>query len=98
MLPAVVRDGADGDVDERAPLRTLRLLDKVHARFGRRAVGLARITRNTRADNILPRGGPTAVAGDNVVEVQFATVEMFAAILAHIVVALENVVPRELHF
>src|SRR5208283_3886578 len=79
VFPAIVCDGGDGD--ERTPLRTLRLLDEVHARLGRRAVGFARVAGNTGADNILPRGRPAAVAGDDVVEVQLAAVEMFAAIL-----------------
>ena len=98
MFPAIVGDGADGDVDEWTPLRTLRLLDEVHAGLGRRAVGFARVARDTGADDVLPRGRPSTISRDDVVEVQLAAVETLAAILAHIVVALENVVARELHF
>ena len=42
--------------------------------------------------------GPAAVAGDDVVEIEFPAVEVLGAILAGVLVALENVVPGELHF
>src|ERR1035437_41494 len=75
MFPTIVRDVGEGDVDKRTPLRTLRLLDEVHAGFGRRAIGLARVARDAGADNVLPRGRPAPVARDDVVEVQLPAVE-----------------------
>ena len=63
----------------------------------REPVALARIARDARADDVLPRGQPAFVARDDVIEIQVLPVEMLAAILAGILVALEDVVPRELH-
>jgi len=89
---------ADVDLDKRAPLRPLRLADQMHARFNRRAIGLLRVTDDARADDVLPRCRTTAVARDDVIEVQVLAVKFAAAILAGVAVALENIVPRELDF
>ena len=40
--------------------------------------------------------GTAAIAGNDVVEIQILAVKSLAAVLAHVVVALENIVPGEL--
>src|SRR5881296_4106541 len=96
MLPTVVVLQADVDLHERPPLRPLRLADQMHPRFGRRPVRLLSITAHARTDDIFPRGRTTAIARDDVVEIQVFAIEFPAAILAHIAVALENIVAGEL--
>jgi hypothetical protein len=96
MFPAIVMVETDVHLHKRPPLRPLRFANQVHARFAGRPVRLMRITRNTRTDNILPRRRPAAVARDYVIEIQIAAFETVAAILASILVTLENVVASEL--
>jgi len=96
MFPAVVWGVRDRDVDERPPLRTFRLPDELHLRLVWKAVALARIARDARADDVLPRRLPAAVAGQHVVEIQVFPVEQNAAILAGVPVPLEHIVPGEL--
>src|SRR5207245_1105812 len=55
MFPTIVRHATDRDVDERTPLRALRLLDEMHAGFGRRAVGFACVAQDASADDVFPR-------------------------------------------
>ena len=66
--------------------------------FLRRAIGLLGIALDTGAHNVLPCRRAAAVAGDDVIQVQIAPIKDFAAILAGVVVAFEDVVARELHF
>ena len=98
VLPAIVLVEAEIDLHERPPLRPLGLADEMHPGLLRRAIGLVRIALDARADNILPRGGSATVARDDVVEIQILAIENVAAVLAHVFVALKNIVPRELHF
>jgi len=95
MLPAIVLVQCKVDLDEWTPLRPLRLADEMHTGLLRCAVGFARIASNARANNIFPRGRTTPVARDDVIEVQFASIESFAAILAGVLVAFEDVMPCE---
>src|SRR5690606_27190611 len=98
MLPAVVLLQAEIDLHERAPLRPLGLANEMHTGFLRCAVCLDRIALDARADNVLPAGRAAAIARDDVVEIEILPVEHMAAILAGVFVALEDVMPRELHF
>jgi len=98
MLPAVVVLEPEVDLDEGTPLGPLRLADEMHPRFVRRPVGFARITRDAGADNIFPRRRATPIARNDVVEIQIFAIKLAAAELAGVLVALENVVPGELHF
>src|SRR5262252_134790 len=85
-------------MQERTPLRTFRFANECHLGFLWKSIALTGVTRNTRADDILPGGGSAAVARDDVVEIQVVTIESDAAILAGILVALENIVAGELYF
>jgi hypothetical protein len=96
VFPTVVLLQAEADLDKRTPFRALGFADEVHAGLLRRAVGLVRVAFDAGADDVFPRRRPAAVARDDVVEVQILAVKNFAAILAGVLVALKNVVAREL--
>ena len=96
--PAIVQLAVESDVDERPPLRTHGPLNEVHPDLMREPVALSRVTRDARADDVFPSRRAAFVARDDVIKIQVALVENVAAVLAHVLVALEDVVPRELHF
>jgi len=98
MPPAVVLVQREVDLHERPPFRALGLAHKVQPGLEGRAVGLAGVARDARANDVFPARRAAAVARDDVVEVQVFPVKNLAAILAGVLVALEDVVPRELHF
>ena len=85
-------------MQEGPPLRTLRLSNQRHVRFLRQPVALAGITWNARANDIFPRRGAATIAWNHVIEIQIGAIEEVAAILTGVLVPLENVVPRKLHF
>ncbi len=98
MPPAIMFVQGEVDLHERPPFRAFRFADEIESSLERRAVGLARVARNARADNVFPRRRAATVARDDVVEVQIFPVKNVAAILAGVFVALKNVVAREFHF
>ena len=98
MFPAIVLVQAEIDLDERTPFRPLRFADEVHAGLEGRTVALERIALDAGAHNVLPGGRATAVARDDVVEIQVFAVANAATVLAGVLVALENVVPGEFDF
>ena len=98
MLPRIVARLAELQVQHRTPLRTLRLVQQLQPGLRRRAVALAAVAGHARADNVFPRRFAAAIARNNVVEIEVLAVELDPAILAGVVVALEDIVPRELHF
>jgi len=98
MPPAIVPVQGEMDLHKRTPFGPLGFADEVHAGFARRAVGFAGVAGDAGADNVFPTGRATPVARDDVVEVQVFSLESLAAILAGVVVALKDVVPREFDF
>src|SRR5437867_13252743 len=76
----------------------LRFANDTHLRFLRQTIAFARVTRNARANHVFPSRRSAAVARHYVIEIQFVTVESLAAILAHVLVPLENVVAGKIHF
>jgi len=86
------------NVHERTPLRSLRLPNQTHVRFLRKPVAFACVTPNARANYIFPCRGPASIARHNMIEIQLISLKNFTAILAGVLVALENVVTRKLHF
>src|SRR2546430_13273430 len=98
MLPTIVVMQAEVDLHERTPFRTLRFADQPHAGFLWSAISLLRVARNARAHDVLPGGRSAPVAREDVVQIQVFPVERLAAILAGVLVPLENVVPGELDF
>src|SRR5947209_20255674 len=92
MAPALVLWSGERHVQERPPFRTLRFTDQRHLRFLRESIAFARVTRNARANDIFPSRISTAVAWNDVVEIQIVSIESDAAVLARVLVALENIV------
>src|SRR5437588_9369375 len=97
VFPEVVLRGGKCDVDERPPFWSLWFPDKAHVRLTREPVAFARITADARTNHVLPCCCPSAIARHDVIEIQFAAIEKFAAILARVLVALEHVVASEFY-
>ena len=98
MLPEIVLRGGKCNMDERPPFWPLRFPDQTHVRFAGEPVALARIARNARANYVLPRSRPSAIARHDVIEIELAAVEKFAAVLAGVLVALEHIVAGKFYF
>src|SRR5205823_6880492 len=67
-------------------------------RFPCKAIAFARVTWDARANDIFPSGCSATVARNDVIEIQVITIERDAAVLAGVLVALENIVPGEFYF
>jgi len=98
MTPTVVHGGPEADLHEGSPLGSLGLAHETHVSLGRSAVGLARVAGNAGADDVFPSRGPTPISRNHVVEVQIAPIKDLAAVLAGVLVPLEQVVPGEFDF
>ncbi len=85
-------------MDERPPLRPLRFANQAHVRFAREPVAFARIAADAGTNHVLPRGRPSPVTRYDMIQIEFATIENLAAVLAGVLVALEHVVPSKFHF
>src|SRR5260370_16319261 len=96
--PTLVLRRGERDVQEGPPLRPLRFANETHLRFLRQTIAFARVTRNARANHVFPSRRSAAVARHYVIEIQIVTIEGLAAILAHVLVALENVVAGGIFF
>ena len=72
-----------------------RFAQEFHIGFGRELVSLLAVARMAAGDKIFPGGGTTAGAGNHVVERQFTRRQHFAAVLAGIAVAQQDVLPRQ---
>src|SRR5438445_801562 len=98
MLPAIVMLEPEIDLHEGPPLRPFWLPNQMHSGLMRGPVGLDRITADTRADNVFPRGRSAPVARDDMVQIQVFAIKVVTTILAGVLVSLEDIVPRKLHF
>ena len=96
VFPRFVAGFAELEVQHGPPLGPARFVQELKAGLGRCAVALAAVAGDARADNVFPRSRTAAVPGNDVVKIQILAVKSLAAILAHVVIALENVVPGEL--
>ena len=86
------------DMHKRAPLRSLRLASQTHVRFLREPVAFARVTLNARANHIFPCRRSASIARHDMIEIQLIALKNLATIRTGVLVALEDVVTRELHF
>jgi len=86
------------DLNKWAPLGPLRFADKMHVRFLRQSIAFACIARDARANHIFPRRRSASFARHDMIEIQVVALKNLATILTGVLVALENVVTRELHF
>ena len=96
VLPAIVLMQAEVDLDKWPPLWPFRFANEMHARLLRRAIRFERIAFDAGANNIFPGRRPAAVARNNMIEIKIVAIEGLPAVLAHVLVTLENVVPCEL--
>jgi len=81
-----------------SPLWPFRFPNQVHMCFLRKPIAFTRITWDARAHDVLPCRRPSSIARHDVIEIQLVALKNLAAILAGVLVTLENIVPRELHF
>ena len=98
MPPAFVLRRRKCDLHKRAPLRAFRFANQTHLCFPWQTVAFSRIARDTGANHVLPGGESAAVARHDVIEIQVVPLKNLAAVLAGVLVALENIVPRKFHF
>lgn len=96
MTPAVIDTSCEGDVHKGAPLRSLRLLKKLHPCLVREAIPLAGIARDAGADDIFPSGLSSSVAGQHMVDIEMTAVKMLAAVLAGVFIPLKDIESCEL--
>lgn len=96
MFPTIVTIDSDVHLDERTPLWSFGSTDQMHAGFERRAIRLVRVAGNTGTNNVLPGSWSSAIPWNDVIEINVFPVENLATVLTRILVALENIVPREL--
>ena len=75
VLPTVVLVQSQIDLDERTPLGPFRLPNKMHAGLQWRAIGLACITANAGADNILPGRRAATVTRNHMIKIQIFAVK-----------------------
>ena len=97
MFPAVVVVDVEIDLNERPPLRALGLANQMQPRFERGAVGFARVARDAGTDDILPSRRAASVTRNDVVEIEIVAIKSLSAVLAGVLVPLENVVAGEFH-
>lgn len=84
--------------DERTPLWALRPAHQPHAGLMGHPICLLCVTANAGSNNIFPSGATTLITGDYVVKIQVALVVMPAAVLAGVVVAVEDIAAVEFDF
>ncbi|MEN3368112.1 MAG: hypothetical protein V7609_255 [Verrucomicrobiota bacterium] len=98
MPPALVVLRRKRHMHEWPPFRPLRFADQSHVRLMRVTISLPRVTSDTRTDDVFPRRQSPLIPRQDVIQIQFRSLENSAAILAGVFVALENVMPGKLHF
>ena len=80
-----------------APAGTLWLLEQLHVGFVGQTVPFPCVAGDAGADHVFPRSLAATLPGHHMVEVKFLSVEAASAILAGVVVALVDVLPREFY-
>ena len=98
MLPEIVLRCGKGNLDERPPFWPFGFADQAHVRFARKPVALACIAGDARANYVFPCGRPSAIAWHDVIQIELASIENLTAVLASVLVALEDIVARKLYF
>ena len=96
MLPDLVGDSVEVEVEVRSPERLLRPSDERHIGLLRSAVRFRGIALLAATDDVLPGGSSPEMARDDVVEVEVLFIHGLATILAGVFVPLVNVLAGEL--
>ena len=95
MLPEIVLGRSKRDLNKWPPLRPLGFADQAHVRFARQTVALARIAGDARAHHVFPGRGPTLIAWNDVIQIEFVSIEKLTAVLAGVLVALKDIMARK---
>ena len=98
MLPEIVLRCGKRDLHKRPPFWTFGFADQAHVRFARKPVALARVTGDAGADHVFPRRSPTLIAWHDMIQIEFAAIKKLTAVLAGVLVTLEDIVARKLYF
>jgi hypothetical protein len=96
LLPACVLVGAQAQADDGVASWLTWGGDEFHVGLVRGAAALLGVASDTAADKVGPGAEALLASWDDVVEAEFASVEVFAAVLAEVAVAGEDVSSVEL--
>ena len=98
MLPAFVRVGGERDIYKGSPLRALGFSGECHVGLVGKAIALASVARDARANDIFPGRLTAPVARHHMVEVERLSRKNAVAVLAGVFIPLKNIVACEFHF
>ena len=93
-----MRVSGERDIYKRSPLRALRLSGECHVSLVGKAIALAGVTWDARANDIFPGCLTAPVARHDVVEVERLSRKNAVAVLAGVFIPLKNIVACEFHF
>lgn len=96
MLPDLVRNSIEIEVQVWTPHGLFRFSDEGHPRLLGRAVGFSGVALLAATDDILPGGLSAEMARDDMVEVELPSINGFPTILAGVLVSLVDVLAGEL--
>ena len=97
MSPGIVVRSVQADLEERTPTRPFRFPDQFHPGLLRRPVPFLRIALNAGANQIFPRGRPTPIPRNHMVNVQILSIKYSTTVLTGVFIPKEDVVPGQLH-
>ena len=98
VFPEIVLWRRKRNLHKWPPFWTFGFADQTHVRLAREPVPLARIAGDARAHHVFPSRGPTLIARHDVIQIELASIEKLAAVLAGVFVALEDIVARKFYF
>jgi len=98
VTPTVIHAAGKRNVHKGPPLGALRFLQQLHPCLVGETIAFSCVAWNARTDNILPVGLTSTILGQYMVDVQAAAVKDDSAVLACVLVPLEDIVAGELHF
>ena len=96
MAPTVIGSSPESNVQEWAPLRAFWFFQEHHSRLVGQTIPLAGVAGNARADDIFPGGLAPAIARKDMIDIKPTAIEADAAVLAGVLVPLEDIMTREL--
>lgn len=97
MIPAFIGEAVFMHAEEGAPARGERFALRVHVRFVREFVALARVAAEAGGDDVVPRGASALVAGQDVVQIELRFRQDFRAVLAGELVPEKYIPAGEFH-
>jgi len=96
VRPAIMDASCEGDIHEWSPFRALWFAEQLHPGLVGESVSIARVTRDARANDVLPSSLSAAISGKHVIEVQLWAIENSSAVLAGIFIPFEDIETGEL--